>query len=66
VISRFNGKNLELTVQNTGKLNGQANSPGFGLSSTYSRLNLLFGDKANFEISENGGLVEAKIIIPRN
>ncbi len=66
VISRFNGKNLELTVQNTGKLNGQAHSPGFGLSSTYSRLNLLFGDKANFEISENEGLVEAKIIIPRN
>lgn len=66
VTSDFREKYHELVVQNTGKLNGRAGLPGFGLSSTRSRLNLLFGDKANFEISQNGSLVEARVLLPRN
>jgi LytS/YehU family sensor histidine kinase len=65
VISDFKGDFHELIVQNTGKLNGSMNADGFGLSSTVSRLNLLYGDKAKFEIQQvNGSMVEAKVSLP--
>ena len=55
----------KLVIQNTGVLNGSRNSDGFGLASTKNRLQLLFGQKANFDIREvNGNLVEAKVQIP--
>jgi len=68
VISDFKGDYHELAVQNTGQLNGyKINDQGFGLSSTTNRLNLLYGEKAKFEIKQiNGSLVEAKVLIPVN
>ena len=67
IISDFKGRYHELIVQNTGYLNGYANAEGFGLSSTSNRLNLLYGDKASFEIKQvNPSLVEAKLLIPVN
>jgi len=55
----------ELSVQNTGKLNGFVNGEGFGLSSTFDRLNLLYGEKAKFEIKQlTPETVEAKILLP--
>ncbi|MFN2458386.1 MAG: sensor histidine kinase [Chitinophagaceae bacterium] len=54
-----------LSVQNTGYLNGSANKEGFGLSSTEQRLQLLYGEKARFEIKQiQPTLVEAKVSIP--
>jgi two-component system, LytTR family, sensor kinase len=65
VISDFTGDYHELMVQNTGQLNGKINSDGFGLSSTYNRLSLLYGDKAKFDIKQiNGSLVQARVLIP--
>jgi LytS/YehU family sensor histidine kinase len=65
IISDFRENYHELAVQNTGYLNGHAGSHGFGLSSTQDRLNLLFGDRAKFEIRQlNTDLVEAKVSIP--
>ncbi len=65
VISDFKGDCHELIVQNTGQLNGNLNAEGFGLSSTVNRLNLLYGDKATFDIKQiNGSLVEAKVCLP--
>jgi two-component system, LytTR family, sensor kinase len=64
VISDFRGNYHEMIVQNSGSLNGYINGDGFGLSSTKNRLHLLFGEKANFEIVQYGGLVEAKVSIP--
>lgn len=65
VISEFKGNHHELVVQNTGKLNSEINEEGFGLSSTTNRLNLLYGNKATFEIKQiNGSMVEAKLMIP--
>ena len=66
VISDFNGEYHELAVQNTGSLNGYINGEeGFGLSSTTNRLNLLYGDKARFEIKQiNGSIVEARVLLP--
>ena len=65
VISEFKGDFHELTVQNTGRLSGEVNEFGFGLSSTNNRLSLLYGEKANFEIKQvNGSMVEAKVLIP--
>ena len=68
VISDFKGDYHELAVQNTGSLNGYINGEeGFGLSSTTNRLNLLFGDKARFEIKQiNGTMVEARVLLPVN
>lgn len=64
VISDFRNNYHELIVQNSGLLNGHVNVDGFGLSSTRNRLHLLFGEKANFEIRQLGGLVEARVLIP--
>ncbi len=65
IISDFKGDYHELSVQNSGKLNGEVNEDGFGLSSTRNRLQLLFGDKSNFEIRQvNGNIVEARVKIP--
>ena len=66
ITSSFKNNYHEMIVQNSGYLNGQANSDGFGLSGTRNRLNLLFGNKAIFDISQNGELVEAKILIPKS
>ena len=55
----------ELSVTNTGMLNGYASSGGFGLSSTTNRLGLLYGNKAKFEIRQiSPDLVEATVLIP--
>src|SRR5450432_121047 len=65
IISDFKFDHHELVVQNTGHLNGSYNADGFGLTSTLNRLQLLFGEKANFTIHEiNGNTVEAKVILP--
>ena len=66
VISDFKDDYHELAVQNTGVLNGfKYGEEGFGLSSTTNRLNLLYGNKAKFEIKQvNPSLVEAKVMIP--
>jgi two-component system LytT family sensor kinase len=67
IISDFKDQYHELTVQNTGHLNGYMNTEGFGLSSTTNRLNLLYGNKATFEIRQvNPSLVEAKVQLPLN
>lgn len=65
ITSDFKGAHHELVIVNTGRLNGSVNNDGFGLVSTRNRLQLLFGEKANFEIKEIGhDMVEAKVLIP--
>ena len=65
IISDFKGNYYELAVQNTGQLNGLFNGEGFGLSSTTNRINLLYGDKAKFEIKQiTPTLVEARLLLP--
>ncbi len=65
IVSDFRENYHELSVQNTGYLNGRTSSEGFGLSSTQDRLNLLFGARARFEIRQlSSDLVEAKVLIP--
>jgi LytS/YehU family sensor histidine kinase len=65
IVSDFKGDYHELIVQNSGKLNGHINEEGFGLSSTKNRLQLLFGEKSNFQIKQvNGNIVEATVLIP--
>jgi len=67
IISDFKGDYHELAVQNTGHLhiNGKGSSGGFGISSTQDRLQLLYGEKAQFEIRQiDSTLVEARVLIP--
>lgn len=67
IISDFKNDYHELSVQNTGRLNGSKNGEGFGLSSTMNRLGLLYGDKAKFDIKQiNNEMVEAKLLLPLN
>jgi sensor histidine kinase YesM len=55
----------ELKILNTGSLNGSYNKEGFGVSSTKERLQLQYGDKASFELSEKPeGYVQAMIRMP--
>jgi len=65
IVSDFKDNYHELVIRNTGRLNGTLNGDGFGLISTRNRLQLLFGQKANFDIRElNGNMVEATVLIP--
>jgi two-component system, LytTR family, sensor kinase len=65
IVSDFKDNFHELVIFNTGRLNGNRNADGFGLASTKNRLQLLFGQKANFDIREvNGNTVEARVLIP--
>jgi len=65
IISDFSDSYHELVIQNTGYLNGARNGDGFGLASTKNRLQILFGQKANFDIREiDGNTVEARVLIP--
>jgi len=66
IISDFKENYHELAVQNTGKLlNGTMMDEGFGLPSTLSRLSLLYGEKAQFSITQlTPEIVEAKVLLP--
>ena len=65
IVSDFKGDYHELMITNTGYLNGNRNGDGFGLASTKNRLQILFGERANFDIREvNGNTVEARVLIP--
>lgn len=65
IVSDFRDEYHELVILNTGVLNGNRDSDGFGLASTKNRLQLLFGQKANFDIREvNDNTVEARVLIP--
>lgn len=66
VVSTIKGAQHQLLVLNTGHLNGYAkHSGGFGISSTKDRLNLLYGEKASFEIKQvDNTLVEASVLMP--
>ena len=65
IISVFRENYHQLLIQNTGRLNGAVNHEGFGLASTQNRLQLMFGEKASFQIKETpGNMVEAKVQIP--
>jgi LytS/YehU family sensor histidine kinase len=65
VTSEFKNDYHLLIVQNSGHLNGHADADGFGLSSTRNRLDLMFGGKARFEITQDEELVVAKVLIPK-
>lgn len=65
IISEYKDNHHKITVKNTGYLNEDLNPVGFGLSSTQSRLKLLYGGKASFEIKNNQeNMVEAIIVMP--
>ncbi|MDB5190846.1 MAG: sensor histidine kinase [Segetibacter sp.] len=65
IISHFKDNQHQLIVKNTGHLNGSYNPYGFGLYSTESRLKLLYGEKARFEIRNNSdNMVEAIVTMP--
>lgn len=65
ILSDFVGDHHEIVVRNTGSLLADRQTEGFGLNSTKSRLELLFGSKASFDISNvNGNQVQARVTLP--
>ena len=67
VQSTANGSRLKIEIRNSGHFSEEQlkNSSGFGVSNTKHRLNLLFGENANFSIkNENGDTVLAEVEIP--
>ncbi|HXD78308.1 MAG TPA: histidine kinase [Puia sp.] len=65
IVSDFREDYHELLIVNTGALNGNRDVDGFGLASTKNRLQILFGQKANFDIRQiEGNSVQARVLIP--
>ncbi len=65
IISTITNNNHLFIVENTGHLNGNYNSDGFGIASTQNRLKLLYGKLATFELKDIGNdLVQARVSIP--
>ncbi len=65
VSSKFIDNFHELTVTNTGNLNGIYNADGFGIASTENRLSILYGNEVKFELKQKEpNLVEARLLIP--
>jgi len=65
IVSRMKNRHHQVVIRNTGRLDKTRNEDGFGLISTRNRLQLLFGEAANFNIREiNGNMVEAILHIP--
>jgi len=65
--SEVDNSKLYIEIKNDGHLdeNTLKNSKGFGISNTKHRLNLLYGEKASFSLTnENGRKVSAKLVIP--
>ena len=65
--STSNGPRLRIEIRNSGHFSEEQlkKSNGFGVSNTKHRLNLLFGESANFSIkNENGDTVLAEVEIP--
>jgi len=63
----LNGSNLKIKIINTGQINQDdlKNSSGYGISNTKHRLSLIYGEKAQFKISNyNEKEVLAELIIP--
>lgn len=65
VAAEIRGNQLELLVQNTGRLDGAISEDGFGIKSTQDRLNLMYQGKAAFKIQNTGAnMVESKVTMP--
>ena len=67
LLSNASGQKLKIEIRNSGNFSEEQlkNSSGFGVSNTKHRLNLLFGENANFTIqNENGNTVLAEVEIP--
>jgi sensor histidine kinase YesM len=65
--SKVENLHLYIEIRNNGHLEDDAlkNSRGFGINNTKHRLNLLFGERASFSLTnENGEKVLAKLKIP--
>jgi len=55
---------LNVLVANTGTLRPPAEGSGLGLENVKGRLRLIYGDAASFSLSERGGMVEARLVLP--
>jgi two-component system LytT family sensor kinase len=58
----------EIEVSNSGSLNSEpsVNGTGYGVSSTKKRLDLLYEERASFELFQNKDQVTAKVFIPKD
>ncbi|MFM2358254.1 MAG: hypothetical protein RLY16_247 [Bacteroidota bacterium] len=67
IMSDFINDHHEITVENSGQLNGEINHDGFGVRSTQDRLNLLYQGNASFSIANiDSKTVQSKVIMPVN
>ncbi len=61
------GSELFVTIKNDGTLEEKDDDvKGFGLKNTRQRLELLYGDKADFQISNSNGFVISELRIPKS
>lgn len=66
ISSALNNNQLIITILNSGIYNrDKETETGFGLDNTRQRLLLLYGENAQFNISNENGMVKAVLIIPK-
>lgn len=63
VYSELSDGICEIVIRNTGRLN-PPNGQGIGIANTIKRLDLLFGDKATFDLAQENDQVVARLTLP--
>ena len=64
ITSRWQAERLHIIIRNTGDL-GKKESGGFGLQNTEQRLELIYGNEAQFKIEqESDSIVRAEVVVP--
>ncbi len=65
--TKVTDEHLNICIRNSGKfVNGKTSSLGYGLLNTRKRLQLIYGEEANFRIGNEDGSVKTEIQIPKN
>ncbi len=66
--TRLGGNKLRVEIWNSGTLDDSNNSsgPGMGLKNTKKRLNLIYGEGAKFDISQQNGMVVTTLEFPKH
>ena len=61
IITKVEGEKLIIKINNSGTLQDLKNSRGIGIENTRKRLAIIYGESANFEISEEDEMVRVHI-----
>ena len=66
ITSELENDRLKITIKNSGKYDQVTESDsGFGIINTVQRLQLLYGNEASFNITNEDGMVKTQLVVPK-